>query len=78
MPQVIKNGRIQDDEWKVLRLAENDEAATVWVPAGRVIVPLVVWQVQRLLLAGRAEAGNLAVKALPLVAGTPLKRRPLP
>ena len=59
MSQVIKNGCIQDDEWKVLRLAENDEAATVWVPAGRVSVPLVVWQWQRLLLAGRAEAGRL-------------------
>src|SRR3569832_1830446 len=58
MPQVIKNGRIQDDEWKVLRLAENDEAATVWVPAGRVIVPLAVWQVRRPQLAGRAEAGR--------------------
>lgn len=61
MSQIIKRGRIQGDEWKVLRLAENDEAATVVVPAGRVIVPLEVWQVQRPQLAGRAEAGRLGV-----------------
>src|SRR3569832_1283309 len=60
-PQDIKNGRTQDDVWIVLCLAENDEAATVWVPAGRVIVPLAVWQVRRPQLAGRAEAGRLGV-----------------
>lgn len=58
MSQIIKNGRIQGDEWK---LAENDDVATVVVPAGRVIVPLAVWQVQRPQLAGRAEAGMLGV-----------------
>jgi len=61
MSQIIKNGRIQGDEWKVLRLVENDAAATVGVPAGRVIVPLTVWQVQRPQLASRAEAGMLGV-----------------
>lgn len=61
MSQIIKNGRIQGDEWKVLRLAENDDVATVVVPAGRVIVPLAVWQVRRPQLAGRAEAGMLGV-----------------
>lgn len=61
MSQIIKNGHIQGDEWKVLRLAENDDVATVEVPAGRVIVPLAVWQVQRPQLASRAEAGMLGV-----------------
>jgi len=61
MSQIIKNGHIQGDEWKVLRLAENDDVATVGVPAGRVIVPLAVWQVQRPQLASRAEAGMLGV-----------------
>jgi len=61
MSQIIKCGRIQGDEWKVLRLAENDDVATVLVPAGRVIVPLEVWRVQRPQLAGQAEAGMLGV-----------------
>ena len=61
MSQIIKNGHIQGDEWKVLRLAENDDVATAGVPAGRVIVPLAVWQVQRPQLASRAEAGMLGV-----------------
>ncbi|MHB1076804.1 DUF934 domain-containing protein [Thiobacillus sp.] len=59
MSQIIKNGHIQSDEWKVLRLTENEDVATMEVPAGRVIVPLAVWQVQRTQLAGRAEAGML-------------------
>lgn len=61
MSQIIKDGHIQSDEWKVLRLAEHDDVATVEVPAGRVIVPLAVWQVQRQQLASRAEAGMLGV-----------------
>ncbi|WP_296895559.1 DUF934 domain-containing protein [Thiobacillus sp.] len=61
MSQIIKRGRIQSDEWKVLHLTENNDVATVVVPAGRVIVPLEVWQVQRPQLAGRAEAGMLGV-----------------
>ncbi|MDP1644085.1 MAG: DUF934 domain-containing protein [Thiobacillus sp.] len=61
MSKIINNGRIQGDEWKVLRLAENDDVATVVVPAGRVIVPLAVWQVQRPQLAARTEAGMLGV-----------------
>lgn len=61
MSQIIKNGRIRNDRWQILRLAENDDAATVKVPAGRVIVPLGVWQAQRPHLAGRAGAGTLGV-----------------
>lgn len=61
MPQIIKNGRIQGDEWKVLRGVGNDAAATLAVPTGRVIVPLAVWQTQRPQLAGSAEAGMLGV-----------------
>jgi len=61
MPQIIKDGRIQDDAWKVLRLGENDDAVTLKVPAGRVIVPLAVWRAQRPYLKGRAEAGALGV-----------------
>lgn len=61
MPQIIRDGRIQDDTWKVLRLGENDDAVTLKVPAGRVIVPLAVWLAQRPHLKDRAEAGALGV-----------------
>lgn len=61
MSDIIKNGRIQADDWSVLRLAEGDQAATVTLPAGRVIVPLAVWQARRDELRAKAEAGVLGV-----------------
>ena len=61
MSDIIKNGRVHADEWTVLRLAEGDEAATIALPAGRVIVPLAVWQARREELLPKAEAGVLGV-----------------
>jgi uncharacterized protein (DUF934 family) len=46
------------DDWSVLRLAEGDAPETVEVPAGKVIVPLKVWQAQREALAARAGASG--------------------
>lgn len=57
MRDIIKNRQIVEDDWTVLRLAEGDAAETVAVPAGRVIVPLAVWQAQQAQLAGRTELG---------------------
>jgi len=46
------------DDWSVLRLAEGETPEAVEVPAGKVIVPLKVWQAQREALLGRsAEIG---------------------
>ena len=61
MSDIIKNGRVHADEWTVLRLAEGDEAATIALPAGRVIAPLTVWQARREELLPKAEAGVLGV-----------------
>ena len=61
MSEIIKSGRVQADEWTVLRLAEGDDPAAVALPAGRVIVPLAVWQAQRAELLPKAEAGVLGV-----------------
>ncbi|MBN8443347.1 DUF934 domain-containing protein [Thauera sp. UPWRP] len=61
MSEIIKNGQIHADEWTVLRLAEGDDAATVALPAGRVIVPLAVWLARRETLAAHADAGVLGV-----------------
>ena len=57
MRDIIKNREIVSDDWTVLRLTEGETAEDVGVPAGRVIVPLVVWQAQRGALAERPELG---------------------
>ena len=54
---IIKNKSIVADDWNVLRLAETDTPEGVNVPAGKVIVPLKVWQAQRAALQTRAELG---------------------
>jgi uncharacterized protein (DUF934 family) len=61
MSEIIRNGQIHSDDWTVLRLAEGEEAAAVELPAGRVMVPLAVWQARRDALLARAEAGTLGV-----------------
>lgn len=54
---IIKNKTIIDDDWAVLRLAENESAANVVVPAGKIIVPLTVWLEQRDQLQDRNDLG---------------------
>jgi uncharacterized protein (DUF934 family) len=52
--QIIKGRAVVADDWSVLRLAEGETPDTVAVPAGKVIVPLTVWQAQREALLARA------------------------
>ncbi|MDE2388247.1 MAG: DUF934 domain-containing protein [Betaproteobacteria bacterium] len=54
---IIKNKAIVADDWTVLRLQENEAAGSVPVAAGKVIVPLKVWQAQRAELQQRKEIG---------------------
>ncbi|NVD99915.1 DUF934 domain-containing protein [Massilia sp. BJB1822] len=54
---IIKGREIVADDWQVLRLAEGEDAETVQVPAGKVIVPLQVWLNQRAALEARADIG---------------------
>jgi uncharacterized protein (DUF934 family) len=54
---IIKDKTVMEDDWLVLRLAEGETAENVPVPAGKVIVPLKVWQAQRATLQSRAELG---------------------
>jgi len=56
-PQIIKGREVVDDDWSVLKLDEGQTADSVDVPAGKIIVPLTVWQSQREALAQRAELG---------------------
>ena len=61
MREIIKNRAVVTDDWTVLRLTEADTAADVEIPAGRVIVPLAVWQAQQAALAERAARAELGV-----------------
>ncbi|MDP1951445.1 MAG: DUF934 domain-containing protein [Nitrosomonas sp.] len=54
---MIKNKAIVDDDWVVLRLAENETPESVTVAVGKVIVPLKVWFAQRDKLTDRSELG---------------------
>ena len=56
--QIIKGREVVADDWTVLRLEEGEAADSVAVPAGKVIVPLAVWQAQRAALLGRAGANG--------------------
>ena len=47
MFMLIKNGRIESDEWKMLILAEGDISQSVRLPVGPVLVPLSVWLVRK-------------------------------
>ena len=51
--EIIKNRSVINDDWALLRLDEDEAADTVAIPAGKVIVPLAVWQAQHAALAAR-------------------------
>ena len=57
MREIIRNRQVVADDWTVLQLTDADDAATLAVPAGRMIVPLAVWQAQQATLAGRTDIG---------------------
>ena len=54
---IIKNKAVVSDDWTILRLSENETPESVTVPAGKIIVPLKVWQAQQATLQNRAELG---------------------
>lgn len=57
MREIIKDKAVIADDWTVLHLAEGDTAESIAVPAGKIIVPLTVWQAQRAALQNRADIG---------------------
>ncbi len=59
MAKLIKNGRIVSDDWQIVLLGEDGRAEDLALPAGKVIVPLSVWQAQREPIAARQ--GEIAV-----------------
>ncbi|HAF54628.1 MAG TPA: oxidoreductase [Thauera sp.] len=59
--KIIKNGCVVEDERLTVKLAEGEAAADIAVPAGRVLVPLAVWQARRDELLARARSGEVGV-----------------
>jgi uncharacterized protein (DUF934 family) len=45
--RIIKNGTVQNDGWKVVRLSENDTPHTLRLPIGPLLVPVSVWNARR-------------------------------
>jgi uncharacterized protein (DUF934 family) len=56
MREIIKDRQVVQDDWTVLTLAEGETAETVAIPAGKVIVPLGVWQ-QQAAIRNRGDVG---------------------
>lgn len=54
---IIKGREVVDDDWSVLTLDEGQAPESVEVPAGKIIVPLAVWQAQREQLLQREQVG---------------------
>ena len=55
MREIIKDKTIVSDDWTVLRLTEEETPDAVSVPAGKIIVPLKVWLLQRESLLQRTD-----------------------
>ena len=59
--QIIKGRAVVADDWTVLRLDEGETPEAVELPAGKLIVPLAVWQARREALAERAATGQVGI-----------------
>jgi uncharacterized protein (DUF934 family) len=53
MPKIIKHQRLADDEWKVLRLADNETPHSLRLPVGPLLVPVDVWRARKVELIHR-------------------------
>jgi len=47
MSRLIRAGQLVNNDWKTLRLAEDDTPDNVKLPVGKVLVPPSVWQARR-------------------------------
>ena len=55
MSKIIRNGRIVDDAWQVLRLAEGETPEAVALAGEKIIVPLAVWLARKEEILGRGQ-----------------------
>lgn len=59
--QIILHKAVVADDWQVWRLAADQNPADSAVPAGKVLLPLAVWQAQGPNLAARVAAGEIGI-----------------
>jgi uncharacterized protein (DUF934 family) len=57
MRNIIKDRAVVADDWTVVRLEEGQTPESFTAPAGKVIVPLTVWEAQRAALLERGDVG---------------------
>lgn len=58
MPRIIKNGQIVDDPWQIVKLAGEQTAESIPLPATPALLPLAVWLARRdEILAGNKLTG---------------------
>jgi uncharacterized protein (DUF934 family) len=57
MREIIKDKQVVQDDWAILRLQEGEAVDSVGIPAGKVILPLKVWQAQRAAIGTRSDVG---------------------
>ena len=66
MASIIKNRAIVNDDWTVVRAAEDGTLPAVdSLPEGKVIVPLALWQAAREPLMASRSAAEIAVWLAP-------------
>jgi uncharacterized protein (DUF934 family) len=66
MTSIIKNRSIVNDDWTVVRAAEDGALpAADALPAGRVLVPVALWQASRDALTASRSAADLGVWLAP-------------
>lgn len=58
MPNIIKNKKVINDDWSILRLKDTNQPNNIIIPSNKkVIVPLSVWQLQHTVLKKRSQIG---------------------
>jgi len=57
MTLLIKDKAVVTDDWTLVRLDADPSAQQIVLPAGKIIVPLPVWQAQREALLARGDVG---------------------
>ena len=51
--RIIKNGLVQNDPWKVLKLIDHESPECARLPVGPLLVPVSVWRARRACLIAR-------------------------
>lgn len=57
MAEILKNGKVYNDAWQVLRPETGADLNTISVPQGQWLVPFSLWQAQNDALKSRADIG---------------------